>query len=433
MAGNFQLLPEYEGFVSAGAVLVWSLIVFAGLLAVPAVSHTNAETTFSLMASSMAFTGMAIALVMATRPPFVERLFGGLDRIYRTHRAVGIAVLILILIHYFVTPNFKGLALTSGLNELAVLAGKYAFYAFVVLLTLSIVKIIPKTKIEIPYHYWRMTHRFIGLLFVMVAFHQTFIKRPYDGTAMLATYLNVFAMIGTMSYIYTQLFPWLRTRSYEVFDIVRHDGATVISARPMGRPLKARAGQFGFFRVNKPGLREPHPFTIAGIDEDGVVRFAIKALGDYTKALRDGIAVGDRLKLEGGYGHFNHRRGGKKQIWLAGGIGVTPFLAMAGKLKGDEGQDIHMVYCVRDRSEAIGLDTFEAQAKALPNFRFTLHDSKADGRLDAAKLAASSTVDPAGADLWFCGPAPLRKAIEKGLRELGKKPRRVEFEQFEFR
>lgn len=419
--------------MSAGAILVWSLMGFAGLLAVPAVSHTNAGTTFSLMASSMAFTGMGIAQFMATRPPLVERLFGGLDRIYRTHRRVGIAVLILILVHYFTTPDFKGLSLTSGLNKLAASMGEYAFYGFVGLLLLSIFKIIPKTKIEIPYHYWRLTHRFIGLLFIMVAFHQTFIKRPYDGTAMLATYLNIVALIGTASYIYTQLFPWLRTRAYEVFDVTRHDGATIISARPAGRPLKAKPGQFGFLRVNKPGLREPHPFTIAGMEEGGIVRFAIKPLGDYTRALRENIAVGDRLKLEGGYGRFNHRRGGKKQIWLAGGIGVTPFLAMAGRLTGDEGQDIHMVYCVRDRSEAIGLETLEAQAEKLPNFSFTLHDSKTDGRLDAAKLAAASAVDPAGADLWFCGPPPLRKAIEKGLKELGKKPRRVEFELFEFR
>ena len=82
--------------MSAGGVLVWSLMGFAGLLAVPAVSHTNAGTTFSLMASSMAFTGMAIAQFMATRPPLIERLFGGLDRIYRTHRRVGITVFILI-------------------------------------------------------------------------------------------------------------------------------------------------------------------------------------------------------------------------------------------------------------------------------------------------------------------------------------------------
>lgn len=416
-----------------GAFLVWSLVVFAGLLAVPAVSHTNATTTFSLMASSMAFVCMAIAQFMAARPPFIEPLFGGLDRVYHFHRKIGISVLGLILVHYFLTPDFKGLSLTSGLNQLAASAGEYAFYGLSALLVLSIVKIIPKTKVEIPYHLWRYTHRFIGLLFVLVAFHQMFIKRPYDGTALLAVYLNAFAALGILSYAYTQLLPWLRTRSYEVFEITRHDGATIISARPIGRALKVKPGQFGFLRVLKNGLREPHPFTIAGIEADGVVCFAIKPLGDYTRALRENIAIGDRLKLEGGYGQFNHRRGAKKQIWLAGGIGVTPFLAMARHLRGDEGQDIHMVYCVRARNEAIGLETFEAQAAKLGNFSFVLHDSAEDGRLDAAKLAAGSAIDPGDADLWFCGPPPLREAIVKGLKELGKKPRRVEFEQFQFR
>jgi len=419
--------------LTAGSIVATLLIVFAGLLAVPAVSHTNAATTFSLMASSMAFVAMGIAQFMATRPPFIERLFGGLDRIYRFHRTIGIAVLCLILVHYFVTPDFQGLSVTGGLNVLARTAGEWAFYGFVFLLVLSLVKAVPKTRFQIPYQYWRITHRFIGLLFVLIAFHQMFIKRPYDGTAMLAVYLNLFALLGIASYAYTQLLPWLRTRKYEVVDVERHDGATIISARPAGRRLRAMPGQFGFFRVDKPGLREPHPFTIAGIEDDGSVRFAIKPLGDYTRALREAVAVGDRLTLEGGYGRFNHRRGGKKQIWLAGGIGVTPFLAMASRLKGDEGQDIHMVYCVRDGAEAIGLETFRAQAEKLENFNFVLHDSAIDGRLDAARLVAGASLDPAEADLWFCGPPPLRLAIEKGLRDLGKPPRRVEFERFEFR
>ena len=420
-------------YVTAGSIIATLLIVFAGLLAVPAVSHTNAGTTFSLMASSMAFVAMGIAQFMATRPPFIERLFGGLDRIYQFHRKIGIAVLCLILVHWLLTPDFKGQALTAGLNEIAADVGKWAFYGFVFLLVLSIVKVIPKTRFHIPYQYWRITHRFIGLLFVLVAFHQLFIKRPYDGTALLATYLNVFALLGIVSYAYTQLLPWLRTRKYEVVNVERHDGATIISAKPTGRKLRAMPGQFGFFRVNKSGLREPHPFTIAGIDEDGSVRFAIKPLGDYTKALREAVAVGDTLTLEGGYGHFNHKRGGKKQIWLAGGIGVTPFLAMASRLKGDEGQDIHMVYCVRDGAEAIGLETFRAQAEKLENFNFVLHNSATDGRFDATKLVSGTTMNPAEADLWFCGPPPLRLAIEKGLKELGKAPRRVEFERFEFR
>lgn len=408
-------------------------MLMAALLAVVTVSYTNSNTTISLVASSMAFVAMAIAQLLAARPPFVERLFGGLDRIYQVHRKIGICILALILVHYFIAPNFKGLALTGGLNTAARNMGTYAFYGFLCLIILSLVKVIPKTKIGLPYHVWRFTHRFIGVLFIMVAFHQMFIKRPYDGTALLAAYLNIFALIGIASYLYTQFFAFMKRRRYEVVDVERHEGATIITARPKGRKLRALPGQFGFFRVNKSGLREPHPFTIAGLDDDGTIRFAIKPLGDFTRKLRENVAVGDTLRLEGGYGRFNHRRGSNKQIWLAGGIGVTPFLAMASRLKGDEGQDIHMVYCVRDPAEAIGVEALRAQAEKLPNFNFVLHDSSTNGRLDATKLAAATAFKPSEAELWFCGPPQLRSAIERGLKELGQKPKRVEYERFEFR
>ena len=79
------------------------------------------------------------------------------------------------------------------------------------------------------------------------------------------------------------------------------------------------------------------------------------------------------------------------------------------------------------------LAAINAQAEKLGNFSFVLHNSSTDGRFDATKLVSGTSMNPAEADLWFCGPPPLRLAIEKGLKELGKAPRRVEFERFEFR
>ena len=60
-------------------------------------------------------------------------------------------------------------------------------------------------------------------------------------------------------------------------------------------------------------------------------------------------------------------------------------------------------------------------------------DSQAAGRIDAEKLAASAPFDLDGADLWFCGPPPLREAIVKGLKKAGNRLKRIEFERFEFR
>jgi predicted ferric reductase len=417
---------------STGSWLVFLVCAVAAVLAVPAASHTGPETTFSLACSSAAFAGMAMSQVMATRLRPIEVLFGGLDKVYAAHRKLGMAILVLILAHYFVTPSFKGLALTSELNKLAGDIGEVAFYGLVTLMIISLVARLPKTRLELPYQVWRFTHRFIGVLFILVALHLNFIKRPFDSTALLAVYLNICAAAGIASYIYTQVFARLRRRSYEVTNVQALDGATVVQAKPLGKPVKAKPGQFAFLRAHKAGLREPHPFTIAGQGSDGSVAFAIKPLGDFTKRLRQDLAAGDKLSVEGGYGHFNYASGTDRQVWLAGGIGITPFLAMSQTMPADEEKQIHLVYCVRDAEEAVGLNILEAAASRVPAFSYSLHESS-KGRLDASKLAGYLPFQATGAELWFCGPAALRSAIVAGLKKLGSPPSKLQFERFQFR
>lgn len=417
---------------SLGSWLIFLVCLTAAILAVPAASHTGVATTFSIACSSAAFAGMAMSQLLATRFRPVEYLFGGLDRVYAAHRKLGISIFVLILAHYFVTPNFKGLALTSQLNELAGDIGEFAFYCLVTLIAISLVGRIPTTRLELPYQVWRFSHRFMGLAFILVALHLNFIKRPFDSTALLAVYLNLCAATGVASYLYTQLLAPMKRRAYLVAGVTAVDGATLVTATPTGRPVKAKPGQFAFLKAHKKGLREPHPFTIAKIGKDGSVGFAIKPLGDFTRKLRDDLKPGDALSIEGGYGHFNYARGSDRQVWLAGGIGITPFLAMSQALQSSESRLVHLVYCVKEAGEAVGTDTLTEAAQRVPGFSWTLHASS-QGRLDAQKLVDHLPFDAKGAELWFCGPAPLRAAIQSGLKKIGTPPSKVEFERFEFR
>jgi predicted ferric reductase len=414
-------------------MLVIVLCLTAAVLSIPAASWTGIATWSSLAASSTAFVAMAINQFLATRPRLLEPLFGGLDRMYHFHRLIGMTALALILYHYFDKPDFRGIQLTSGLNALAKQAGNIGFFGLVVLIGLSLVKRIPFSRFEVPYHLWRQSHRLMGVFFMFIAFHQFFIKRPFGGEAWLANYLAFFAILGVASFAYTQLLAFTRRSAYSVTRIERLPAATLIEADPVRRPLRARPGQFGFLRFRKSGLREPHPFTIAGVGDEGQIRFAIKPLGDYTTRLRDLAEVGDRIQVEGGYGRFGHKRGGDRQIWLAGGIGITPFLAMASSLRPDEKRRIHLVHCVARQDEAVGADILRAKAGEVANFTFRLHDSAAQGRLDSAGLSRDLPFAVDGADLWFCGPGPLRAAIVKGLKKEGNRLKRIEFERFEFR
>lgn len=86
-----------------------------------------------------------------------------------------------------------------------------------------------------------------------------------------------------------------------------------------------RPGQFAFATFDR--LEGAHPFTIAGADRgDRRVRFQIKALGDYTRGLAQRLQPGRPMQVEGPYGCFDLPQSldGREQIWIAGGIGVTP-------------------------------------------------------------------------------------------------------------
>lgn len=144
------------------------------------------------------------------------------------------------------------------------------------------------------------------------------------------------------------------------------------------------------------------------------------------------MRTGTRVQVEGPYGRFDFRKGGARQIWLAGGIGITPFLAWAESLTEAEKCDIHLVHCVRTQEEAIGVETLRAAAARNPRFSFGVVVTTRDGRLTAKRLISAAPFAVKDADLWFCGPTGLKDGILKGLKAQGQTPRRVRFEQFEF-
>lgn len=415
-----------------GKIISWTLLLIAFLLSIPAASHTGLTTWISISAASMAFVAMAQNLFLATRSKYIESWFGGLDRIYEHHRHLGIAVAVLVGIHFVLTPNFKGKILTSGLNDAARITAEYAVWILAFLLVISLIQKMPFTHFKLPYEIWRQSHRFMGIIFCLIAFHQMFIKRPFDGNALLAQYLIFFAFIGIGSFFFTQFAPYLRRKNYVVKTIKRLKNATIIDAVPKQYGIKSKPGQFAFLRFNKSGLNEAHPFTIVDNDENGI-RFAIKPLGDFTSKLRDNLEIGDTMQVEGGYGRFLLDESSEHQIWLAGGIGITPFLAMVENLTSQMNTKVVLVHCVRNNDEAINFDILEKMADQLENFEFILFESEVSGRIDIDKLDKLIWFDLNGSKFYFCGPTALRKTIQQGMVERGDKFSKTIYEKFELR
>ncbi len=410
------------GILIIAALLLAPLALFA-----PLSGQHDPIAVFSQYIGSTALIAMGISQVLATRWPGLQTLFGGYDRIYILHKWLGIGALGAVLLHDTIDADIRGLGRETLLVDVAETLGEISLYTLLVLVVITIVTII-------PYHLWRWTHRLMGAVFVMSAFHFVFILKPFSVADPLGLYVLAFCLIGTVAYLYT-LLPdaAVRLPHRYVVDRVEPTGdALAVTMKPVGRGVGHRAGQFAFIRFDQSDLSETHPFTISSAPNDErSLRFTVKPLGDYTARLRRGLEVGAGVQVSRAFGHF-HPGGGGPQIWIAGGIGVTPFVAWTGAMSGDGGP-VHLFYCVPEQPRAAHLDELEVAARSHDRLKLHLIESRTGDRLDADAIAALSGVDLRQARVYFCGPKPMRESLRRQLIGVGLPAGRFHNEEFEIR
>lgn len=198
----------------------------------------------------------------------------------------------------------------------------------------------------------------------------------------------------------------------EVAAVRYHEALSVmeVDIACKGRWAGHQSGQFAFLTLHEE--EGPHPYTISSTwEDDGRITFIIKALGDYTRTLPERVQIGDVVKLEGPYGQFNFQGRQKRQIWIGGGIGITPFISRMKELaRKSDGKTIDLFHTTTVYDpHAIGL--LENDAKAAKVRLHVLWDER-DGRLNAARI---TELVPGwqDADIWFCGPAGFGQALKK--------------------
>lgn len=238
-----------------GPAIAVALCFLALVLALRSASAYGAVNALSLGAGAVSLIAMSQCLVLAARPRFLEPLFGGLDRMYLVHKWLGIAALTTMVVHDLIEPDFENRVRETSLGEFAGSLGEVAFYPLVVLILLSWVKRIPLLEWEIPWQLWWFTHRLTGAFFAVAVLHQLFVDTPLGWSDPIVILLNAAGVTGMASYLFIEFVAraW-RSRKYKVLSVSREPGATQVTLRPEGRPMRWRPGQFAFLSV--PGI--PH-------------------------------------------------------------------------------------------------------------------------------------------------------------------------------
>jgi vanillate monooxygenase ferredoxin subunit len=122
---------------------------------------------------------------------------------------------------------------------------------------------------------------------------------------------------------------------------------------------------------------------------------------------------------------FRLDEGGGRSILLAGGIGITPLLAMAWRLSALD-RDFALHYCVRDEARLAFRDELTTGPLAPRTF---IH---CDDGPDAQRFALGRVLSrpPPDAHLYVCGPAGYIDFVTEGAARLGWPTDRVHIERF---
>lgn len=375
---------------------------------------------------------MSCSLFISTRPKRAEKYFGGLDKMYMTHRHTSTAAFLLIFVHVLTVP-----ITTTGWrlgNYLAVIA--FTGIVSIVLITLSPRIPFLNRLTGGDYNDWKKLHRFIGIFFILAFLHSLTVNAL---NALIAiSWVQIFFIIGTVSYLYTEIFG-VYFKKYSPYTVaaVKHPNAstTEVTLRAKNDPIRHQyAGQFLF--VSFPGdkvLNESHPFTISSAPSEESQRLTIKASGDFTRYLFGNLKAGSDAVVEGPYGLFNYKIGGLKQIWIAGGIGITPFLSFIRDMKKDLAHDVVLYYTVRHPEEAVFLGEIEAAGKVSPRLKVYIRFSSTQGSLSIDDIVKNAGGNVRDHDIYMCGPFPMIAAFESKFLALGVPKVNLHYEEFNFR
>jgi predicted ferric reductase len=241
--------------------------------------------------------------------------------------------------------------------------------------------------------------------------------------------------LGIAAWIYRVLWRDMvrKGKLHRVSNIENSGNVITIELEPLGTPLKYQLGQFAFLTVKVPGLREPHPFTIASSPDESCLRFVIRDLGDWTHRLIASLAINDRIVVEGAYGRLAPMPDHPVDhvVWIAGGVGITPFLGTAISELSEDAPTPYLFYCVPSRENAPAIAVLE-QAAQEGRIYLHVHASDEKNRIQPDHvLAATDTSDLKNTHIVMCGPDSLVKSMRTGLRHYG--ARHIHVEGFDIR
>ncbi|MRT16111.1 flavodoxin reductase [Vitellibacter sp. q18] len=196
-----------------------------------------------------------------------------------------------------------------------------------------------------------------------------------------------------------------------------HDVLHIVTEKPSD--LEFIPGQAIEIFIDKKGWQnEGRPFTFTCLPKDDFLEFMIKTYPEHEGVTNEllSLKAGDSLIVNDVFGDISYQGEG---TFIAGGAGVTPFIAILRDLKhrGKLGNN-KLLFANKSQEDIILREELETMLGQ--NFVNILSEEKTEkyfhGQITEAFIKEHA--NPTNAYFYLCGPPPMMEAVEKQLQNL---------------
>lgn len=211
---------------------------------------------------------------------------------------------------------------------------------------------------------------------------------------------------------------------------ITHDVKRFILTKP--DDFEYLPGQATDISINLPKWKnKKRPFTFTSLNRDRVLEFNIKGYYDHdgvTNKLHR-LEPGDELVLRKPFGTINYQGPG---VFIAGGAGVTPFIAILRQLRADSKINGNTLIFSNKTEKDVILEKefkqmFEDEGELILTLTREENPCYEYGRVD--KQFLKERIKDFNQNFYICGPLPMVSDLKSILSDLGATTDEIVFEK----
>jgi len=416
------------GLCLAGAVASWVRTLVGGLPLPVYLQEVGG------LLALLGFILLFFQYVLISRIKFIERGLG-LDRLIGLHKSLGVLILLTMTLHpllIFISERLQGYSTPIGFMKIV---------GIIALLTIWLTagSALIYGRISLRYESWKRIHRAGYIILPLALFHSLFL-----GSTLQPGFLRGFWVVLGLCYaavIAARIQKHVAVKSHPLrVSHIKQETHDTCSLDIEGDHPDYAPGQFMLLRLKIDGIvSAPHPFTISSSPARKGLSVSVKSVGDFTSRLSESVQL-DQAFVDMPYGVFSFTNyDAEKYIFIAGGIGITPFLSMLRFMKDTElNKEVILIWgnkTKKDIAFKTEIDSMASQMNSLKVVHVLSREKEwpgETGRIDAEKLKRY-VGDFTKGEFFICGPPRMMRDLEKALLALGVNKGRIHTERFSLR